>query len=98
MNSLISKGKIEKQKKKKKKLMITCWRSSQKHFYRFFSKNTRQEVKSLVQINYGMLNYHFVSLRVKKGPGVQVEGLVQCMHVLMSFKCHLFYMRQLVET
>lgn len=76
-------------------------------------KNTRQEVKSLVQVTHGMLSYHFIPLRVKKGLSVQVASLVQCLplslrppppapltssHILMPFKCHLFYMRQLVET
>lgn len=30
--------------------MITRWSSSQKQFSRFFSKNTRREVKSLVRV------------------------------------------------
>lgn len=90
--------------------MITCWSSSQKQFYRFFSKNTRQEVKSLVQVTRGTLR--FLPLRVGKKLHIQVASLVACTfypplflslsftssHILMSFKCHLFYMRQLVGT
>lgn len=93
--------------------MITCWSSSQKQFYRFFSKNTRQEVKSLVQVTHGMSSYHFLPLRVEKKLYIRVASFVAptfypplfvlflsltSSHILMSFKCHLFYMRQLVET
>lgn len=93
--------------------MITCWSSSQKQFYRFFSKNTRQEVKSLVQVTHGRWSYHFLPLRVEEKLHVWVASLVSAdflpsspflflsltsSHILMSFKCHLFYMRQLVET
>lgn len=92
--------------------MITCWSSSQKQFYRFFSKNTRQEVKSLVQVTHGMSSYHFLPLRVEEKLHIRVASLeahtfypplflflsLTSSHILMSFKCHLFYMRQLVET
>lgn len=44
-----------------------------------FSKNTRQEVKSLVKVTYGMFSYHFIPLRVEKRLSVQVVGLVQCL-------------------
>ena len=55
--------------------MITCWSSSQKQFYRFFSKNTRQEVKSLVQVTHGMLSYHFLPLRVEEKLHIRVASL-----------------------
>lgn len=49
-----------------------------------FSKNTRQEVKRLVQVTHGMLSYHFIPLRVKKGLSIQVASLGLCLP-LFSF-------------
>lgn len=64
--------------------MITCWNSSQKQFYKFFFKNSRQEVKSSVQVTHGMLSYHFPPLRVEKNLHVGMASLVG-MYFLPSF-------------
>lgn len=92
--------------------MITCWSSSQKQFYRFSLKTQDRKFKAQCRSPMACGVIIFIPLRVKKGLYVQVASLVLCFffflffclffftssHILMPFKCHLFYMRQLVET
>lgn len=92
MNRLISQGKRIKvfKKKEKKERNDNMLEQFPEAILEIFSKNTRQEVKSLVQVTHGMLNYHFISLRVKKGLYVQVASLVLCFFFSSSFFFNLF--------
>lgn len=80
MNSLISKGKSRKARGGiKLEINDNMLEQFPEAILQIFSKNTRQEVKSLVQVTHGMLRYHFIPLRVKKGLSVQVATLLQCL-------------------
>lgn len=59
MNRLISKGKKIKVKKIKWEINDNMLEQFPEAILQIFSKNTRQEVQSTVQVTYGMWSYHF---------------------------------------